>query len=91
MSFRLPVPGELLFKPLLGADKALGSESANGNNSMELAISECCQQLQPAYFRRVSCGCDDDYNRLENLRAFALNHRRSKIKCGQETHGEQFQ
>jgi len=57
-----PVYGELILKPLREADRAHGSESANGSISTLFAFWECLQLLQPAYHRRVSCARDDGYN-----------------------------
>jgi hypothetical protein len=64
------VHGELVFKPRGGADRALGSESANGNCLTRSAISSYLQRFPPAYHRRVNYGCDDDCNRPENPPAF---------------------
>jgi hypothetical protein len=86
----LAVHGELIIKPLREADRFLCSESANGSLSTLFAVWECLQLLQPAYHRRVSYGHNDGCNRPGSLQAFSPSQRYSRIKYGQETHGEWF-
>jgi hypothetical protein len=84
------VRGELIVKPLREAGRALDSESANGSYSTWFAIWWVLQQIQSGCRRRVSCAYGDGCNMFGSPQAFSPGRRHSRIKCGQETHGEWF-
>jgi len=82
------VHGELILKLLREAGIALGSESANGSDSIWVVVWEYLQLHQPAYHRRVSYGCDVGFNGFGSLRVFSPSQPHSRIVYGQEILGE---
>ena len=80
--------GELILKLLREAGIALGSESANGSDSIWVVVWEYLQLHQPAYHRRVSYGCDVGFNGFGSLRVFSPSQPHSRIVYGQEILGE---